>query len=371
MACNTSEKGLISLIALTFVPGVGSKTARKILSFVKDPELIFQVSSKDYIHHKILSASIANIILKDKNYFLTMAENELKFVSKNLIQVLHLFHEDYPYRLLQCDDAPIVLYKKGNANLNSPKVVAIVGTRRATQYGKQCVEQLVDGMKSDNVQIVSGLAIGIDSIAHKTALDCGLQTIAVLGTGLNMIYPAINKRLADKIIEHGALITEFSIQVRSDKFNFPRRNRIIAGMSDAIVIAETGIRGGALITAHLANIYNRDVFAFPGRVNDHLSAGCNWLINSNRATLITSVEDLYKGMNWNLPGKKSNYRQQTLPISADEEKILKFIMEHKECGLDFICESLNLSISKVSALLFQLELNGLVRCLPGKRYCLI
>lgn len=365
---NISDKGLISLVALTFVPGIGSKTARKILSLVKDPELIFQVSPKDYIHNKILNTYIANI-LKDKNYFLKMAETELKFANKNLIQVLHLLHEDYPFRLLQCDDAPVVLYKKGNAHLNSPKVVAIVGTRRATQYGKQCVEQLVEGIKTDNVQIVSGLAIGIDSVAHKSALDNGLQTIAVLGTGLNMIYPAINKKLADKIIEHGALITEFSMQLRSDKFNFPRRNRIIAGMSDAVVIAETGIRGGALITAHLANNYNRDVFAFPGRVNDQLSAGCNWLINSNRAALITSVEDLYLGMNWNLPGKIPNYKQQTIPVSAEEERVLKFLIEHKECGLDFICESLNLSISKVSALLFQLELSGLVRSLPGKRYC--
>lgn len=363
---NVSEKGLLSLIALTFIPGIGPRTARKMLSFVIKPEEIFQIPSVEYLHQKIVNQQVAQH-LKNPEY-LKKAEYELNYAQKHRIEIIHLFDTSYPYRLSQCDDAPLILYKKGVASLNPLRAVSIVGTRRATAYGKQCVDELVHGMKGDNLQIISGLAIGIDSFAHRAALQNDLQTIAILGTGLNVIYPAINKNLAEKIMQQGALVSEFSVQEPSEKSNFPRRNRIIAGMSDAVIVAETGIRGGALITAQLANSYNRDVFAFPGRVNDELSEGCNWLIKTNRAALITSVNDFYELMNWEKPGQTSKLKQQYLPISVEEENILKLLFEYKECGIDFICERLDMSISKASTILFHLEMSGLVRCLPGKRY---
>ncbi len=356
-------------IALTFAGRIGPVTARKLVTHFEDPRNIFQESKRSLVKQGILSVSAAESLFTKEIF--EKAEKEIAFAQKYSVEVIYLHDETYPYRLRNCPDAPLVLYKKGNASLNPLKSVGVVGTRKATSYGRKQTEELIFGLRGESVQIVSGLAFGIDTVAHKAALDNELDTIAVLGTGLNMIYPAENRPLAKSICNDGALITEFTTQLPPEKENFPRRNRIIAGISDAVIVSESGLRGGALITAELGISYNRDVFALPGRIGDPYSEGCNWLIKTNKAGLITSVEDLYYSMNWELPGKKKVGSQRRLVLNEDEETIVRILRDHAECSIDLICNSTGFSFSQTAALLLNLEITGMVRSLPGKMYRLI
>ncbi len=366
---NIAEDQVFYAIALTFANRIGSITARKLVNYFEEPGNIFRESKKDLIRQGILNSAAASSLF-NKEIFV-QAEKEIQFTEKFDIKIVYLKDEDYPHRLRHCPDAPLVLYKKGTASLNPMKSIAVVGTRKSTAYGREMTEKMITRMKGDPLQIVSGLAFGIDTVAHTSALKAELETIAVLGTGLNMIYPAENRTLAKKICNMGALLTEFSSQLTPEKENFPRRNRIIAGMSDAVVVAETGKRGGALITAELANSYNRDVFAFPGKINDPYSEGCNWLIKTNKAALVTSADDVYYNMNWELPGNKKTGKQTTLALSNEEEMIARLLMENRECSFDFLCNATGFTLSSVAALLLNMEMSGVVRSLPGKMYCLI
>jgi len=351
---------------MTFANRIGSVTARRLISHFGSPEAVFKETKKSMVSQGILSSLVASSLFSKEIF--KQAEKEIEFARRYSIDILFIDDEDYPFRLRQCPDAPIILYKKGVAGLNPVKSVGIVGTRRATLYGKEKTSELIAGMRGDPVQIVSGLAYGIDTAAHKGALEYGFETIAVLGTGLNLMYPADNKMLATQICKHGALVTEFNSQLTPEKENFPRRNRIIAGMSDAVLVMEAGKRGGALITAELGNSYNRDVFALPGRVGDTYSEGCNWLIKINKAAMITSTADLYYSMNWDLPNEKKSAKQAQLILTADEEKVFRLLVENGECSFDFICNSTDYTLSKVAGILLSMEMSGVIKSLPGKMY---
>jgi DNA processing protein len=285
-----------------------------------------------------------------------------------------LFYTDgtYPKRLKNCYDAPVLLYSKGNANLNPHKVISIVGTRNATEYGKQLCRQLIAELQQYPVLIVSGLALGIDVAAHKECLKLDIPTVGVLGHGLDRIYPSQNRATADKMIENGGLLTEFPSGTLPGRENFPQRNRIVAGVADATVIIEASTKGGALITAEIANSYDRDVFAFPGRVNDEFSEGCNFLIRNNKAALLSCMADLAFSLGWEKEdGKKDISEQLVLPIdlSSDERRLFEIIKDNKTpLAIDDLSIKSNMTVSQLSMNLLNMEMQGYIRSLPGKTY---
>ncbi len=359
-------------IALSMIPGVGPKTAKRILEFLPNPEALFSETKKgleallgkrDTIISAILSKSMFSAV-----------EKELHFIEKNHIQVLFYNEEQFPQRLKrsECSDTPIVLYYKGNANLNTSKIVSIVGTRNATEYGKTMIENLLKGISEEQILIVSGLAYGIDTCSHKVALQNNLPTVGVLGHGLGMIYPSENRNLAKDMLSHGGLLTEYVSETSIEPGNFPSRNRIIAALADATIIIEAAKRGGALITAEIANGYNRDVFALPGRTNDRFSEGCNHLIKTNKAHLIQNSDDLFYIMGWK---KKKNQKviqkelfEELLPT---ERIIYDRILLGKELTIDEISANCDLSLPKIVVALLSLELKNIIKCLPGKKYKVI
>ncbi|MBM3435895.1 MAG: DNA-protecting protein DprA [Bacteroidetes bacterium] len=261
----------------------------------------------------------------------------------------------------------MMLYYKGNADLNNEKIISVVGTRRASDYGKEICNKIIEDLAPLKVLVVSGLAYGIDSKAHQAALGFNLETIGVLAHGLDRIYPYSNRSLAEKMIHSGGLVTDFLSKTNPDRENFPKRNRIIAGMSDALVVIETAMKGGALITANIANSYNRDVFAVPGKLTDKFSEGCNFLIKTNKAALLQSAKDIEYIMQWETRDVKES-RQQRLfeEVSPEEEIILNILNENGECGIDHIVLNSKLTPSKTAALLLNLEFRGMIRSLPGK-----
>lgn len=368
MAENT-ENRLLYRIALTLLPGVGAAIARKLLSVCGPAELMFHerpetLSKVPGIPEKVISS------FREKNTYLSRAEKELAFIQKFKVQTYYLEDENYPVRLKQCTDSPLLLYALGNADYNHPYVVSIVGTRNASDYGREMCSMLINGLARLGVLLVSGLAYGIDTCAHKYAVESGQPTVAVLAHGLDRIYPSVNTHLAQKMIHNGGLITEFISGTKPDRENFPMRNRIIAGLSDATIVIEAGPKGGALITAEIAGSYDRDVFAVPGRIGDAYSQGCNTLIKTNRAALVQKAEDIFYIMGWDLP--KENHDEPMQPqlfrqLSADEQLLVN-ILAAGECSLDFICAESRLNIGKVATALLQLELDGLVSSMPGKRY---
>ncbi|MEO6849479.1 MAG: DNA-processing protein DprA, partial [Mucilaginibacter sp.] len=266
---------LLHRIGLTFIRNIGPASAKLLLAHFGDAEQIFKAPRNKLL--KVPGIGEKRIDMLDFTTVLQRAEEELKFVDKNGIEVIFYTDPAYPKRLKNCVDGPVLLYAKGNINLNVPKVVSIVGTRSATDYGKQLCRQVVEELQQHNVLIVSGLALGIDVMAHKECLKQNMQTVGVLGHGLDRVYPFQNKSTAEKMLENGGLLTEFPSGTIPDRENFPQRNRIVAGLADATVVIEASVKGGALITAEIANSYDRDVFAFPGRINDEYSEGCNFL----------------------------------------------------------------------------------------------
>jgi DNA processing protein len=302
------------------------------------------------------------------------AEEEIKFIEKYKIKTLFLTDKDYPQRLLNCYDSPTLLYYKGEADLNASKIVAVIGTRSHTDYAKQVTEKLVKELTAQHVTVVSGLAFGVDAIAHKAAIKNNLPTVAVLAHGLDQVYPAEHAGLAKDILKQaGGLLTEFRSKIKPDKHNFPTRNRIVAGMSDATIVIETGIKGGSMITAELANSYNKDVFAFPGKVTDTKSIGCNHLIKNNKAMLITDAEELVQVMNWEekVRSRELGVRSQKqlfIELSKEEKIIVDLLNEKETAHIDEINIKSGLSSSAVAAAILNLELQNVVVSLPGKLY---
>ncbi|NGM62906.1 DNA-protecting protein DprA [Sphingobacterium sp. SGG-5] len=363
---------ILEKIALTKIKGVGPKTSRLLLQYCGSAESVFRSSRKQLLSIPGIGASTVDAILS-KTY-LNEAEAELAFVEKHHIEMLWLDDANYPRRLKHCEDAPLLLYFKGKGNLNPQKTVSIVGSRNATSYGRRICEEFVRDLKACGVQIVSGLAYGIDIQAHRQALKHDISTIGVLGHGLDRIYPAAHRDTALKMLEKGGLLTEFPSGTNPDRQNFPMRNRIIAGMADVTVVIEAAIKGGALITAEIANTYNRDVCAFPGGIDQEYSAGCNYLIKTHRAHLIRHVDDLCYLMNWELQEKKSKEKQLPLileGLSTDEKKIYTFLEEREQATMDEVAIYFDWPQSKLAIILLEMEMQGYLLSLPGKIFKLI
>lgn len=357
------------LLGLYFHKGIGSVTARTLIQYMGSPKEVFSNSKKKLQSIPGISEKlVAHLNFDDVK---KSVDEELRYIEKNNIHVVSYYDKNYPYRLKECHDAPLLLFVKGSTNFNIEHIVNIVGTRHATEYGKQITENIIAGLATYNTSIVSGLALGIDGTAHRAALQHNLPTIAVLGHGFKQLYPPQHKALAKSIEETGTLITEYSSETIFDKSNFPKRNRIVAGMCDATIIVESAAAGGAMITAELAYGYNRDVFAVPGRVTDKYSQGPNGLLKGLKAQIISEAQDIVKAMNWDSAQRKSS---TTLPlfvqVSEEEQPIVDFLRENPEAPIDVLTQSLSLSPTEAAKYLLQLEMQGILRTLPGKRYVL-
>lgn len=359
---------LIHQIAITLLPGIGDINGKKLVSYCGSAEAVFKEKTGALIRIPGIGKTLAETLQKAD--VLARAEKEALFIDKNRIRAFFYTDPLYPRRLNHCADAPMMLYTRGTMDLNNERILSVVGTRSATEYGKEVVSHLIGGLCSLNVLIVSGLAYGIDSCSHKEALVNNLPTVAVLAHGLDRIYPPVNRSLAIRMIDNGGLVTEFQSETNPDKENFPKRNRIIAGLADAVVVVEAGKKGGALITAEIANSYNRDVFAVPGRIDDEYSVGCNYLVKTNKAALIQSPEDIIYMMGWEkLPGS-SGSRQALLfhTLSTEEEALVSILTAQGECTIDWLSLHSGLTLGKVTSLLLNLEFKGIVKSLPGKIY---
>lgn len=361
---------LLYQISLTLVPHIGPVQAKILLQHCEAEELFH---AKKHFLEKIegIGPVRAESIKKFDGF--QIAEEEIKFIEKYKIKPLFLTDEAYPKRLLNCYDSPALLYYRGDADLNAPKIISIIGTRNHTDYAKQVTEKLVKELSSANVTIVSGLAYGVDAIAHKAALKNNLPTIGVMAHGLDQVYPAEHTGLAkDMIKNNGGLLTEFRSNTKPDKHNFPTRNRIVAGMSDATVVIETGVKGGSMITAELANSYNKDVFALPGKVTDTKSAGCNYLIKNNKAILLTDAQEILDSMGWEEKTKektaKKNQRELFIELTADEKIIVDILKERESVHIDEINSKSGLNSSAVAGAILSLELQSVVLSLLGKLY---
>lgn len=366
----SAETTLLYKIAVGLIPGIGCINAKKLIAYTGSVEGIFHQRKSGLLKVPGIGETLADVIIKCDA--LKKAEEELAFIKQFNIKPLFYLDDDYPERLKQCPDSPLILYTKGDVDFNADKIISVVGTRRATDYGKTVCEKLIADLAgiNSNIVIVSGLAYGIDIIAHKAALKNNLKTIAALGHGLKTIYPSTHTKYAKEIAKNGCLVTEFTSDQLADRAFFVRRNRIIAGLSDATIVIESGEEGGALITADLANSYNREVLAIPGRTDDELSKGCNNLIKANKAHLVESAADLEYILGWEKSEEKSKAVQKELflGISEEEKKILEIIKSNNEIALDFISMEADMPVNKISSMLLNLEFAGLVRSMPGKIY---
>ena len=359
---------LLYQISLTLVPNIGDIHAKALINRYGNAESIFKAKKSELESQEGIGIVRANNIKAFTDF--DRSEEEIKFIKQYKITPLFINDKDYPQRLLNCYDSPSLLYYRGNANLNSSHIVSIVGTRNNTDYGKIACEKLVEDLQNSNILVVSGLAFGIDSIAHKSALKSNLQTVGVMAHGLDRIYPAQNKNLAKQMVDQGGLLTEFMSQTIPDRQNFPKRNRIVAGMCDALIVVESTKKGGSLITSELANGYNKDVFAIPGRISDSKSDGCNYLIKNNKASLITCTNDLLELMNWNQSKKVNPKKQRELfiELTADERVVIDILQNVDSIQIDQLYFQSGLSSSALAAALLMLEMQGLVISLPGKLY---
>ena len=358
-------------IGIGLIPGIGDIMAKKLISYCGGVEAVFSEKKTALMKIPNVGEVLAESIVHHD--VLAKAEKEMDFIFKHHISYSFYLDDDYPVRLKNCPDSPVIFFYKGDVDFERPKVVSIVGTRQATTYGKDMCNRLVDELCQHNHHpvVISGLAYGIDICAHRAALRNDLPTIAVLGHGLSQLYPSAHTATAREIIRQGALLTEFLSDTPIDRNNFVRRNRLIAGLSDLTIVVESNIRGGALITADIANSYNRDVFACPGRLTDAYSTGCNWLIKTNKANLLQSVADIEYLMGWDNEPKTPVKRELFPEVSPEEETILKMLREKGECPIDNLGFALQMPVSKLSALLLNLELAGLVHSLPGKVYKMV
>jgi DNA processing protein len=366
-------------LALTFVPHIGCVQAKILIQHFETAENIFKAKKSELEKIEGIGPIRAMSIKKFNGFSKT--EKESAFIEKYKIHPLFFTDKKYPQRLLNCYDSPTLLFYKGNADLNNSKIVSVIGTRRNSDYGKQMTEELIRDLAIFNVLVVSGLAFGIDAIAHKAALKNDLSTVGVLAHGLDKLYPSEHAGIAREMIQQGGLLTEFRSDTKPDKHNFPIRNRIVAGMADATIVIETGIKGGSMITAELANGYNKDVFAFPGKTTDSKSMGSNYLIKSNKAALLTDAQQLSEWMGWtsrpqSVSGSrqsgdlKSTQKELFVELTDSEIKIIDMLKEKQSMHIDDLNIKSNISTSAVAAAILNLELQGIISSLPGKIYVL-
>jgi DNA processing protein len=354
-------------IALTLIPYIGVVNGKKLVAYCGGAEAVFRENKNALRQISGIHENVINGI--DSKEVMTRAEEEMMFIEKNGIKPLFYLDKDYPKRLQHCHDSPMMLYYKGNADLNAEKTVGIVGTRNITDYGRYVVEKLIEDLATDNVMIISGLAYGVDAAAHRAALKYDLATVGVLGHGMQTIYPAENRKLSTSMIEKGGILTEFVSGTKPDRENFPQRNRIVAGMVDCLVVIESALKGGAMITAEIANSYDREVFAMPGRVGDIYSEGCNQLIKTNKANLLVNAADIRYVMRWDVDTKVVAKQMRLFrDFSEDEKKVMDVFAENNVVHIDDIIIGTDLSPSKIASILLSLEFDGVLTALPGKRY---
>lgn len=359
---------LIYQIALTQIPHIGDVTAKRLLDHFGNATDIFHARLHDLAHIPEVGTVRALQIKQFADF--EKAEAEVSFIEKFRIQPVCYLDAQYPERLRQCHDSPALLYQKGNADLRAPRMLSVIGTRKPSLHGRDICEALIGELAPYGVTIVSGMAYGIDVIAHRAALAHKLPTIGVLGHGLDRIYPAVHKQVAaDMVQQSGALLTDFTSGNEPDKQNFPKRNRIVAGITDATLVIESGVHGGSLITADIAFSYNRDVLAVPGRMNDELSAGCNALIKNNKAQLVTSASDIIQALGWELPVRKPVV-QRTLfvALNTTEQAVVALFSNSAPRHIDDIYRSSTLPNSEVASAVLSLEMQSVLKSLPGRYY---
>jgi DNA processing protein len=353
-------------IAFSQLHGIGPSRASQIISEIGVIEDFFSMK----IQEIYLQTGIAKSILQNLNReaALAVAEKQLRYNEKHQITTHFFLDTDYPRRLKQCADLPIVLYSKGNMNLNQKKIVSVVGTRNQTEYGHRILKEFIDSISESDILVVSGLAYGVDISAHRLCLENKIQTVAVLGHGLDRIYPAKHAQTAIEMLDSGGLLTEFGIGTNPDRENFPMRNRIVAGLADATIVIESKAKGGSIITAELANDYSRDVFAFPGDIDRPYSEGCNQLLRNQKAHLITNGYEFLKFMNWEEQTNLSKQKILFEDFTEEEKMILRILQHDSDLHMDVISMKVKLSASKMNVLLFHLEMKNAVVQIAGKRY---
>jgi len=361
------DQNRLAQLALNFISGIGSYTIKQLVSYCGSADAVFKTPKAKLLKIPGVGPHAIDLITSQKPF--EEAEEEIERAERENVNILLYTDKGYPKRLKHINDAPSLLYFKGNTNLNTSKVVAIVGTRKATDYGKELTEDLIKNLSPHNPIIVSGLAYGIDICAHRAAINNNLATVGVMASGINIIYPSVHREVANAIQNNGGLLTEHSYDVKPDPHKFPSRNRIIAGMSDVIIVAEAAKRGGALITAEVGNDYNKDVFAFPGNIGKTYSEGCNNLIKQNKAHLLTSIDDIEYIMRW----EASNNVEATQPDYSElEEEELTVVNELGQHANGILIDNLSwqtqLPINKLASILLNLEFKGFVNALPGKRF---
>ena len=367
-----SDEKLFYQIALTKVPGVGDIVGKNLISVIGDPEAIFKSTKASLSAIRGLSQKVILEILNPR--ILQEAEEELNFVKKNNLQTFFIGEEGYPQRMIDCVDSPLLLYYKGNEELNKQKVISIVGTRNSTRYGSEFCDEFLKELSIHfpDLLVISGLAYGIDISAHRAALAKGLSTIGVLAHGLDRIYPTVHRQTAMEMVSHGGLLTEFPSKTEPDRFNFVRRNRIVAGMADAVLVIESNAKGGSLITAEIASSYCKDVFALPGRVTDTRSEGCNKLIESQKAEILISAEQFIRQMNWgqenSKKGKAPKQQQLFFDLSTEETAIIDKLTKEGAMHIDQLSKSLEISAFDLFSILMELEMKGAVNSLAGGFY---
>lgn len=354
-------------IALSLIDGMGPVTVNRLLGAFDSAEKVFQATPSDLRAVHGVHKAVAKQILSRST--VARAEEESRFAEDNQIEVLLVSDDDYPYRLKQCPDAPAILYIKGNFNWNQRRVLSIVGTRNATTEGKEICRQIIEELSQENILVVSGMAYGIDICAHRAAVQADIPTAAVFAHGLDLIYPSTHRKTAEEMLSNGGWVSEFESLTRLDKNFFPRRNRIVAGLCDGVLVVESDRKGGSLITTDIANSYSREVMAVPGKPTDARSAGCNWLIKTSRAALVETGADIVKLMNWEPTPKATAVQLNVFPtLSENELSLARCLQQSGPVTIDSLADIAGKPMREISHLLLNLEMEGVVKALPGKRY---
>ena len=361
---------LLFKVGLTLIPNIGDVLAKQLISYCGSAEEVFKTPKAKLLKIPRIGKVLAECISKQD--VLKRAEEIIDIAIKNNIEILYFEDKAYPDRLKQIDDSPCLMYYKGNADLNAEKVVAIVGTRNSTDYGNETTEKIVAQLKDHKVLVVSGLAYGIDIVAHRSALAANLKTVGVMANGLDTVYPSRHLGTARAMTECGGLLSENPFGSKPDAPKFPARNRIIAGMCDALIVVEAAEKGGALITAEIGHSYNKDVFAVPGNINRPYSMGCNNLIKQHKAIFLSSIKDLEKELNWDLKAQENMRKMEHVlaQLEGKEKLLVELLLKNESMMVDELARKTQTEIYQLSGALLSLELQGIVKVLPGRKYAL-
>lgn len=355
-------------LALALLPNVGPISARNLVSYSGSLEAVFQNKKRQLMQIPGIGLAIADAIVKKSSF--EDAEQQLERIAKHEVKTLFYLDHDYPWRMKPIKDAPVLLFYKGNADLNASKILGVVGTRRPSAHGREITENIITDLKDHSLLVISGLAYGVDITAHRACVQAEIPTVGVMGSSLDIVYPSAHKKTVEKMYENGGLLSEFPFSTKPDAMNFPMRNRIIAGMCDALLVVESALKGGSMISAEIANGYDKDVFAIPGRPTDISSNGCNYLIKNNKAHLVENAVDLADAMGWHHDTAERPQRTLFIEMNEEEKQVASLLSTDVDISIDKIINTLVFPPSQVASLLLQLEFKGVVKPLPGKRYVL-